>query len=229
MEKDQRIINYIDIGCVNPFINPWKKNKKYLKCVLGCEPRSDDKESDFASNFSKEVKVLNYDCAIFEKEGKFKFYICHKGQCSSLFEPDLHLYIYKNRKRSTNEEKNKRMEVIRISEVECRRLDSILDELNISFDFIKIDTQGADFQVLKSLGSYLDDIVGVHTELNFRPFYKGITLFGEANKFLKRKGFYLAKTLERENPYWNNFLYLKKNTSKQEQLKLIKKIYRVKK
>jgi len=223
----QRIINYIDVGCVNPFVRHWKKNKQYLKCVLGCEPRDDKKEGSFFDNFSEEIQVLNYNCAIYDKEGKFKFYICHKGQCSSLFEPDLHKYIYRSGKRSTNEEKNKRMKIVDITKVECLRLDSILDKLDISFDFIKIDTQGADFQVLKSMGSYLDDIVGIHTELNFQPFYKGITLFEEVNKFLKKEGFYLAKTLDRKNPYWNNFLYLRRDTIKKKQLKLIKKVYKI--
>jgi len=226
MDK-QRIINYIDVGCVNPFINPWKKNKQYLKCVLGCEPRYDKNEKSFCSNFSKKINVIEYDCAIFDREGIFSFYVCRKGQCSSLFQPDLHKYIYKSGTRSTNKEKNRRMEVTSITTVKCRRLDSIIDELNINFDFIKIDTQGADHQVIKSLGKYLDDIVGIHTELNFQQFYKKITLFGETNEFLKENGFYLAKTLDRENPYWNNFVYLRKKTSKKQQLRLIKKIYKI--
>lgn len=224
--ENERIINYIDIGCINKFVSPWCKNKKYLKCVLGCEPRSTKKDQkNYTENFSPKTKVFNYKCAIYDKEGIFPFYICHKGECSSLFKPDLKKYIYRSGKKSTNEERNKRMVVNSIIKVRCRRLDSIINELNIDFDFIKIDTQGADLNVIKSLGKYLDDIIGIHTELNFKEFYKNIFLFKDADKYLKNNGFYLYKVLDRSNKYWNNFLYLRKNTTKKNKIKLIKKIY----
>jgi len=222
----KRIINYIDVGCINNFVRPWSNNKQYLKCVLGFDPRSSaEDKKDYSKNFSEEVNVFNYKCAIFDKEGIFPFYVCHKGECSSLFKPDLQKYIYRNGKRSTNEEKNKRMEIVSITNIKCRRLDSIWEELNIDFDFIKIDTQGADLNVIKSLGKYLDNIVGIHTELNFRSFYENIYLFNYADKYLREKGFYLYRVLDKPNNYWNNFLYLKKNTEKKKQVKLMQRIY----
>ncbi len=221
-----KLINYIDVGCINTLVRPWKNNIKHIKCALGFDPRS-EKNSNFSKNFSKGTKVFRYECAIFNKEGVFPFYICNKGECSSLFEPDLYKYIHKSGVRSTNEEKNKRMEVVSTTKIECRRLDSVLNELEINFDFIKIDTQGADHQVIESLGEHLNNIIGIHTELNLQQFYKGITLFGETNKFLKKNGFCLAKVIDRKNSYWNNFLYLRKKTAKIEQMKLIKKIYRM--
>ena len=113
--------------------------------------------------------------------------------------------------------------------MKCVRLDSVISKLKIDFDFIKIDTQGADFQVIKSLGEYLDtQIIAIQTELFYTELYKGITLFKDVDEFLKGHGFTKRKRVEpRKDEVWNNFLYVKKDDKKKRQIRLIKQIYNV--
>ena len=112
--------------------------------------------------------------------------------------------------------------------VNCIRLDGIINDLNINFDFIKTDAQGVDLEVIKSLGKYLDEqIIGVHIELLFKPLYEGSSLFNKADVFLKEHGFYLIKSINRrKNPFFDDFLYIRRDVSKKKKIKFIRKIYK---
>lgn len=58
--------------------------------------------------------------------------------------------------------------------------------------FLKLDTQGTELDILQSGMSLLQrSVVGVYLETNFRPFYKGQSLFADCDQFLRQQGFSL--------------------------------------
>ena len=55
-----------------------------------------------------------------------------------------------------------------------KRLDTFMQENKIDhIDFLKIDTQGYDFKVIKGLGERLKDIKEIEVEVQIIPLYKG--------------------------------------------------------
>jgi len=227
--KNEPKINFIDIGCSEYLIEPWISYPCNINFILGFD----------ISNlipYKKQLKIKNISNKIFRKavfnvSGKKSIHICGKKQNSSLFIPNMKIIDGYLRRKNNNEERiakrKKDFKVVKKCTVNCVRLEDVIEKLNVNFDFIKIDTQGADFQVIKSLGKYLEtQIIGIHTELFFKEMYKGIVLFDEVDEYLKERGFYQHKRLGKKNEFSSDFLYLKKENSKKEKIKFIKKIYK---
>ena len=75
-------------------------------------------------------------------------------------------------------------------QVPCRRIDSVLKELGVDrVDLIWMDLQGAELIALKSLGSYLDRVHSIHTEVTHRAMYTAQNMFSDIHTFLLEKGF----------------------------------------
>jgi FkbM family methyltransferase len=75
-------------------------------------------------------------------------------------------------------------------EVPCTRLDTFCEKNDINkIDIIWMDLQGAELKALQSLGSLLETVQIIHTELEMNPMYEGQCLFTDVNNFLTDNGF----------------------------------------
>jgi hypothetical protein len=85
------------------------------------------------------------------------------------------------------------LEVVAQKEVDTVSLDSFLPKSGItSIDFLHLDTQGTELEILQGSGSFLSSsIVGVKCEVEFAPLYEGQALFGDVDAFLRQHGFVL--------------------------------------
>jgi len=80
-----------------------------------------------------------------------------------------------------------RSELERVERVGCRKLDDVLLEFadDIEFYFLKIDAQGAEYEILKGAERLLSThCLGLYPELFVIPLYKGITLLSEVERYL---------------------------------------------
>ena len=67
----------------------------------------------------------------------------------------------------------KNYNVTSVVEVECDTIESQLSNLNIkNIDYIKIDTQGSEFEILKGIGSYRPLLIKI--EAHFFSMYKNV-------------------------------------------------------
>lgn len=214
----QIMINLIHVGIYGGLTSPWSSpdNRKKINFLLSFDPLYNKK----CEKERKDIDGKHMKYAVFHTDGEHKFNVLKKTQCSSLYEPN---YDFIKQYYGKVADKYVLRET-RI--VNCVRLDSVLGEF-CNFDFIAADTQGADFDVVQSAGKYLDNIVGLHLELYLYPFYKDAVLFEEANRYFESCGFYLAKRLREKPQLYDNFVYLRKSSEKQEQLNLVKKMYGV--
>lgn len=58
-------------------------------------------------------------------------------------------------------------------------------------DVIKLDTQGTELDVLRGAERALDTVRAVEVEVEFNQLYEGVPLFGEVDRFLRQRGFFL--------------------------------------
>jgi FkbM family methyltransferase len=91
-------------------------------------------------------------------------------------------------------------ELISVIPVQTKRIDTFMKENCIEYiDFLKVDTQGSDFNVLKSLGEMIDKVDIVETEVQIKPLYKNSASKQEILNFMEQNNFNLV--LEQENSF----------------------------
>jgi len=97
-----------------------------------------------------------------EKDKKKLFILDNRLGSSSMFEPDKKKFdLHKIKK-----ENYKNYDVTRTLEVECDSINNILSELNIkNLDYLKIDTQGAELEILKGMGNYRPLLIKVEAHI----------------------------------------------------------------
>jgi FkbM family methyltransferase len=79
--------------------------------------------------------------------------------------------------------------VVRTVPVKVCRLDSFLGTRDLGRTLLKVDTQGHDMPVLRGLGSMLDSVRAIQTEVSVNPLYEGIPHMDEVVEFLRHKSF----------------------------------------
>jgi FkbM family methyltransferase len=109
-------------------------------------------------------------------------YVCNEAMTSSLFKPNRDLL----RSFDSLEEM---VRVVDEMPIETWKLDDIPEAAGA--DYLKIDVQGGELEVLKGASRVLSEVLVVHTEVEFAPLYKGQPLFAEVDRYLRQAGFYL--------------------------------------
>lgn len=100
-------------------------------------------------------------------------------------------------------------------QIECVRLDDFMKKNNIShIDFLKIDTQGSDYDVVLSLGEKIVKVKKIELEIILKPFYKEQPSRDTVVEYLTNKGFELIEEIpnhEENKGYENNLTFLNTN------------------
>lgn len=180
-----------------------------------------------SNSYKREIKKTGIKHKLFKKgvfsiKCKRKFYKLLKEDSSSFNIPN-YVIMKKTKKNKVYKYRVKSIDFIR-----CIRLDTIIDDLKIDFDFVKIDVQGDEYNVIKSLGRYLyAQIVGICVEVNYIENYKDIILREKVDKMLNKHNFYLCKKIGIIPRVSGDYLYIRDDKKKKDKIKLIKKIYKV--
>jgi len=78
----------------------------------------------------------------------------------------------------------------------CHRLDTIIKKNNIDkVDIIWMYLQGAELLALKGLGTYLNEVKFIHTEVSYKEIYTGQVMFNELHNFIISNNFILKNNL----------------------------------
>ncbi|XEC97719.1 FkbM family methyltransferase [Paenibacillus tarimensis] len=95
--------------------------------------------------------------------------------------------------------------------VECKTLDSLLNELSLStsdFNILNIDIQGAELLAFEGATNTLKHIAAILTEINFAELYEGCALARQLDEFLKLYGFVRVATSTPYHPSWGDAFYV---------------------
>jgi FkbM family methyltransferase len=112
------------------------------------------------------------------------FYECNFPMTSSLFEPNTPLLS-----KFQNLEEVSR--VTKAQSVQTKRLDDIPEVRGT--DFLKVDVQGGELMVFQGAVDVLEDVLVIHTEVEFVALYKEQPLFADIDTFLRARGFQLHR------------------------------------
>jgi len=146
-------------------------------------------------------------CALWHEDSVLDFHVTNNPQSSSFFVLSKHSDYYPN------------ITVHKTEKIKTYRLDTLINRNPkilpwVDFDFLNIDTQGAELSILKGLGSYLDadSLKGIYLEINSEPLYKNIPLVDEIDDFLRQHGFFRVLTKWWAGHGWGDGFYLRART-----------------
>ena len=121
---------------------------------------------------AKKIKNKNFviNKGLWSEKIKKKLYILdNRLGSSSMYEPNINNFDLHN----IQEKKYDDYKVTRSIEIECDTLANQLTNLNINnLDYLKIDTQGAEFEILKGLGNFRPLLIKI--EAHFFSMYKNV-------------------------------------------------------
>src|SRR5262249_46286712 len=81
--------------------------------------------------------------------------------------------------------------VVRRVDLQTVRLDDLPEAREA--DFLKLDVQGAELDILLGAPATLSHVLAVHTEVEFVPLYRNQPLFPDVDQELRRRGFYFHR------------------------------------
>ena len=179
--KNKKLIG-LDVGAQGGFNSdeffPERYNK-YFESIL-VDPLKNSLEG------KESTHTINK--GLWSSKGVRKLYILNKRpQSSSMYEPDkksLSIYGFK-------EKDFHLFDVSKTETVECDTLSSSLKALNINtLDYLKIDTQGAELEILKGLENYRPLLI--KCEIQIFPMYKKEPSWTEVTDLLYKLGYIVS-------------------------------------
>lgn len=175
------LIVLVDVGARGGIHQRWNLPGESIK-VLGFEP---DHEECKRLNEKSGKNHTYFPIALHNIKGTIELNVGQNPATSSIYLPNFPLW---NRFPNTHE-----LEVIKSIQVNCDTLDNVLASNNIhDIDFLKIDTQGSELQILEGARDALkSSIFGVDVEVEFSPIYKDQPLFPDVDNYLRDLGFVL--------------------------------------
>lgn len=145
------------------------------------------------------VKTFLVNIGIAGKSGVRDFYVNKHVESSSLFPPSeqalnehIFPYIVPNSGVITWRENT---ELDYMTKVNVINLESFIKEYAIIPDVLSIDAQGAELEILRGIGVYIEQVNTIVSEVEFFEIYKGQGLFHEQVEFLSRYGIRLAELM----------------------------------
>ncbi len=145
--------------------------------VVGFEPLPDSGSTP--RRVDPSVVMLNHFVGA---GGPAIFHVTQFDPASSLFKPNMELL-------SQFVALPIMCETVSTNEVQTTRLDDI-SEIG-DCDYLKIDVQGGELDVLKGAQCLLENVIAVHCEVEFAPVYQDQPLFAEIDTLLRSIGFEL--------------------------------------
>jgi len=172
--KNEKIIS-LDVGAQGGFNSdkffPSKYNFFFKEILI--EPINSEAEK-------LENKKFVINKGLWSKKEKKKLNILeNRIGSSSMYEPDEELFDLHDLKKKDYEN----YKVTSSVEIECDTLTNQLKELEINkLDYLKIDTQGAELEILKGIGEYRPLLIKV--EAHFFSMYKNVPNWNKLVSFL---------------------------------------------
>ena len=178
----------LDVGAQGGFFNGSIFSQKYnfFFDPIAVEPIPQEAKKLEDKNY----KVISK--GLWSENCRKKLYILgNRLGSSSMYKPNPDVFsIYKFKKKDF-----KIFDITKEIEIECTTIKESLNKLKINnLDFLKIDTQGSELEILKGLGEYFPLIMKIEKQLV--PMYKDIQNWSELINFLYKMDYMVCEFIE---------------------------------
>ena len=130
-------------------------------------------------------KLICSPLALVKQSGTVRLYVTKRPAATSTLKPNADLLTHFAR-----DNWSQMQEVIKEESVQGISLRDFMVDQNLTYlDYVKLDTQGNELQILQSGGEFLQTISVVKTELNMIPLYQDLPLLGDIFSYLTNQGF----------------------------------------
>ena len=167
----------LDVGARDGLCEPFSNFDKSTVTPILVEPDKDEaKRLSKVKDNDSEI-ILPY--ALWDKSGELTLNINKSPGTSSIFKPNFEeLDKFPECDRFLNEKKVK-LEGKTICELVAN---GVINDI----DFMKVDVQGGELQVIRGGGEFLkDNLIGIEVEVEFLEMYKNQPLFGDVEKYIR--------------------------------------------
>ena len=171
---DKNLITLMDVGAADGLSNTWKQISTNIH-YIAFEP---DERSDTDNNIHNFGKIEIFRKAVWNSNDPIHFNLTKKEQNSSCYKPNYNFL--------QNFPNVQRFEIVEILDVIPIKISDL--KLN-NIDFIKLDIQGGELNVLKGTGNILFNTIGLEIEVEFLELYKNQPIFGDLINYLKDYNF----------------------------------------
>jgi FkbM family methyltransferase len=146
----------------------------------------------------KHPLALVRQVALGSTAGTLPFYVTRHPACASLRKPNWELL--------ERYEIKSWFEIEREYDVYVQRTDELIQQGVLEQpDYVHVDVQGFELEVLKGVGEFLRNVTGLKLELHPVPLYQGETSMFEVGSWLANLGFQLVG-LQQQGPYEGDFV-----------------------
>lgn len=174
---------YLDVGAAGGIAPKWRLAARLgLVRIEGFEPDPVARK-ELERAFPK-ARFLPF--ALGEADETKRLHITEDPHCASCLLPD--------REMVDRYPVGKNFRVVSTINVPVRSFASLVDsELVRPPDFLKLDVQGYEFQVLRGFAGCLGDVLAIELESHTKPLYEGQKTADELIRFLDVRGFWLRR------------------------------------
>ena len=169
-----------------------------IKNLCFFEPLSKSLEilEENLSEYADQAEIQIYPYALGNQDCDIEMFVSdHGGMCSSVLRPKIVLEQYPGIKFPRKE----KVKMVRLDECEIDPAD---------YNFMNIDVQGYELEVLKGAENLLNNIDYVYTEINVAEVYANAPHVDELDKFLSTYGFSRVET-DLSGTTWGDAFYIK--------------------
>ena len=185
---NQSKISYVDVGASKDIQERWKKYKRFL-IIYAFEPIYEE-YIKLKSNKKDYKNFKLYNSALADKNGYKKFYELEGIYQSSFLKPN-----YKFVNKFPNP---KRFKIKKTYQINCKKFDSFKD----NFDFIKIDVQGFNYNLLIGGHNKIKKTLAIEIEVEFVKIYSNQKMFEDTKTFLEKNDFIFLDFIDLRR--WSN-------------------------
>lgn len=184
-----RKLIYCDIGARWGLGHPWSALRESLKCV------------SFEPDTVEHALLLTtlapgdacHPLALYSRAAELDLHLTRSRGCTSIYAPNMEFL--------KNFPDSARFEVEKTVRIHAVTLDDLYSAGTVpDLDFIKVDVQGAELDILQGGRRLISErVMGIEVEVEFAPMYTGQPLFRDVDRHLAAEGFQLQDL--RRN-YW---------------------------
>jgi FkbM family methyltransferase len=177
-----RNLTVADVGCRWGASELWSAFGSRVT-VLGFDPDAEEC-ARLARAYRGPADIRFLPVALGPAGGAATLYLTREPACSSLYPPDPEALRQRPELFC--------IEPVGTASIELRTLDDCTAGAGLDrIDFLKLDTQGSELDILRGAERCLGTVRALEVEVEFNEIYEGQPLFGDVDRFLRQRGFVL--------------------------------------